>query len=88
MWDASGMDATSFAPGERLVWRHQPRGGYGYIWPVFVRQGPKRGLDRWAPVVRSGTKCVWVSPDAQRRPKSRSSRPIEEVQRAAAGVHV
>ncbi len=41
------MDATPFAPGERLAGRHQPRGGYGHVWPVYVtvvRRRPKRVL--------------------------------------------
>lgn len=69
LWDPLAMNATPFTPGERLVWRHQPRGGYGYVWPVdvtVVRRGPKRVLVE-APLARGGAKRVWVSPDALRR---------------------
>ena len=67
------MDLRTLHPGDRLTWRHVPRGGWGYVFPVdvvVVSVGRKRVLVE-APLARGGTKRVRVSPEAlQPRPST------------------
>lgn len=47
----------TFAPGTRVTWLHEQRGGYGYVVPVagvVVRTGRKRVLIRVARRVLGG----------------------------------
>jgi hypothetical protein len=51
------------AIGERWMWRHEPRGGYGYVAliPVtIVRTGPKR-IQVEALLKTGGTRVTWVA---------------------------
>jgi hypothetical protein len=58
------MDAEELQPGQAVVWRHVPRGGYGFCWGIaaeVVKVGAKRVLIRVR--LRSGAlQEVWVTP--------------------------
>lgn len=73
------MTRDDLHPGQSLVWRHQPRGGYGYVYTVpvtVVRVGPKRVLVR-APLANGlgGDKDVWVRPEYLGAPSASGTRP-------------
>lgn len=58
------LGAERFKPGDRAIWNHVPRGGYGYIEPipvVVVRVTAKR-VTIEVPLARGGTKRVSVHP--------------------------
>lgn len=59
-------EARQLEPGQRVVWRHQPRGGYGYVIRVpatVVRRTAKRVLIA-AQLKTGATKNVWTQPAA------------------------
>lgn len=64
--------AETFAPGQSVTWRHQPRGGYGYVIPVdgtVVRVTGRRVVIRVP--LRNGTRV-------ERRVRPEHLRPRKE----------
>ena len=66
-----------FKEGERLWWRHEPRGGYGYIFEVpvtFVKRGKVKATVL-ADLAHGGQKRVYVNPDSLTRLDGRGQSP-------------
>lgn len=57
-------------PGDRAVWSHSPRGGYGYVFPIKVEvlEVQTNRVKVRAPLSAGGTKDVFVKPENLRRP--------------------
>lgn len=62
----------TFSPGDRVVWQHEPRGGYGYTVrvPATVIRAKTRVLIEYqarSPGQDWQTRQRWVTPDRLRR---------------------
>jgi hypothetical protein len=56
---------VNLQPGDRVTWRHDPRGGHGYVIPIAgeaLRVIGKRVLIR-VPLAAGGTAERWVTLD-------------------------
>lgn len=59
------LSPLQLLPGQRVTWRHWPRGGWGYLERIpatVVRIGPKR-VTIEVPLKAGGTKRVSVQPE-------------------------
>ncbi len=59
-------------PGDKAIWLHQLRGGYGYVEriPVTIVKLGRERVQVEAPLKNGGTKLVWVSPETLLRPRN------------------
>ena len=50
--------------GDEMTWRHETRGGYGYVESIAVRivKIERTRVQVEAPLRHGGTKRVWVAP--------------------------